>query len=158
MNTTRMSERWKANLPGRRDTLYSYQVPREITQLQALPLAVARVPNIASNPSRPRQAQAPDAARKCSKSQSGVATLGSLTFYGLGKVNGERWKGLRDILPRPPGQSQWEPSGEDGQNSIENPMVPKAVIRKCDAVKPRSRRVCRGSDPVGKTLTRYGLV
>ena len=134
------------------------QVPRETTQLQALPLAVARVPNMASNPSRPRQAQAPDAARKCSKSQSGVATLGSSTFYGLGKVNGERWKGLRDILPRPPGQSQWEPSGEDGQNSIENPMVPKAVIRKCDAVKPRSVRVCRGSDPVGKTLTSYDLV
>jgi hypothetical protein len=80
MDTTRMSERWKANLPDRRDTLYSYLVPREITQLQALPLAVARVPNIASYPSRPRQAQAPDAARKCSKSQSGVTTLGLRRF------------------------------------------------------------------------------
>jgi hypothetical protein len=55
---------------------------------------------------------------------------GSSTFYGLEKANGQRWKGLRDIPPRPPGQSQWEASGEDGQNSIENPMVPKAVIRK----------------------------
>jgi hypothetical protein len=131
MDTTRMSERWKANLPARRDTLYSYLVPREITQLQALPLAVARVPKIASYPSRPRQAQAPDRRRtEMLKESIRRYDPGSSTFYGLEKANGQRWKGLRDIPPRPPGQSQWEASGEDGQNSIENPMVPKAVIRK----------------------------
>jgi hypothetical protein len=48
MNTTRMGDRWKANLLGRRDTLYSYHVPRGGTaKLQALhlllPLAVARM-------------------------------------------------------------------------------------------------------------------
>jgi hypothetical protein len=57
-------------------------------------------------------------------------TLGLRRFTAWKKANGQRWKGLRDIPPRPPGQSQWEASGEDGQNSIENPMVPKAVIRK----------------------------
>jgi hypothetical protein len=116
---------------------------KEITQLQALPLAVARVPTFASYPSRTRQAHAPHAARQYSKSQSGCATLaclGQRRVYGLGKASGSRWKGLRDILPRPPGQSQWEPSGEEGQNSIENPMVPKEVIRrKCRETKERTR-------------------
>jgi hypothetical protein len=65
---------------------------------------------------------------------------GSSTFYGLEKANGSRWKGLRNIPPRPPGQSQWEPSGEDGQNSIENPMIPKVVIRRrCRETKEQTR-------------------
>jgi hypothetical protein len=86
MSTTRMSERWKANLPDRRDTLYSYQVPRETTQLQALPLAVARVPKPASYPSRPRQAQAPDRRRtEMLKESIRRYDPGSLTFYGLEK-------------------------------------------------------------------------
>jgi hypothetical protein len=41
-NTTRMSERWNANLPDRRDTLYSYHAPREgTTELQALHLLLS---------------------------------------------------------------------------------------------------------------------
>jgi hypothetical protein len=49
------------------------------------PLTVARVPTFASYPSRTRKAQAPDAARKRSKSQSGCATLGQRRVYGSEK-------------------------------------------------------------------------
>ena len=135
LKATKTDERRKANLLDRRETLYSYPIPRKPHSPKLYHLLWFVCLLSRRDPSRSRQAQAPHgfAQRVNPTLRPWVCDVFRHVSgdYGLEKkANGDAWKGLRRPMEayrlQRLARFHWKPGGEEGQNSVEQiPYVPK---------------------------------